>query len=664
MESCVWKPTEKDKKNSKLWEFILWVNHKESLNIQHYTELHQWSIKNIASFWQYLAEFLDISFASPPTQILNKWQHPMGAQWFFGATFNFAQQLLLRNDDKPALICVNERDERASISYRTLNEQVASCAAALKSLGIKKEDTVVGVLPNTHYAVIAMLACASIGAVWASCSSDFGSQAIIDRLGQISPKVLFIADGHFYNGKTYDATSKITNLLSGMPSITACVICKQIYAHAPQKRQQQLDNIVLSNPQNSIAASIIQWDSFLIPKATAVFEPLSFNHPLYILFSSGTTGEPKCMVHSAGGTLLQHMKELALHCNLSADDNLLFYTTTGWMMWNWMVSALSLGTSLTLYEGSPTSPNPSHLFDIIEQEKVTHFGTGAKYLSAIEKLNVEPIKHHKLDALKMILATGSPLLPKNYDYVMEKIKPSLQLCSISGGSDIISCFALGNPISAVYRGELQGPGLGMDVCVFDNNGKPVFEEKGELVCRQPFPSMPIKFWNDPQNARYFNSYYAKYEGVWAHGDFASITANNGLIIYGRSDTVLNPGGVRIGTAEIYRQVEKISEILDSVVVGQVFNDDERVILFVQMKPGVALTETLKKTIRHTIREHTSPRHVPAKIIEVPDIPRTLSGKVVELAVKKIISGEKIQNTASLANPEALDYFSDIEALQE
>lgn len=664
MESCVWKPTIETKKNSTLWAFITWLNHKQSLNIQSYSELHQWSIENLASFWQCLTDFLPISFDCEATQVLNHWQHPMDARWFSGARLNFAKQLLMRNDDHTALICVNERGEPIRLSYCSLKEAVASCAAALKLANVQAGDVVVGVLPNNHYAVIAMLASASIGAIWASCSSDFGAQAIIDRLGQISPKVLFTTDGHFYNGKTHPAAVKTATLLASIPSIHSCVVCPQIYAPSSTEQQRHHQIVTSENKSNEVSVSMYDWDTFLIPNAEVIYEPQDFNHPLYILFSSGTTGHPKCMVHGAGGTLLQHMKEHALHCDLGAEDNLLFYTTTGWMMWNWMVSALALGSTLTLYEGSPTHPHPAYLFDIIEREKVSHFGTGAKYLSAIEKLNLSPLQDHNLNALKMILSTGSPLLPKNFDYVMQHISPTVQLCSISGGSDIISCFALGNPISPVYRGELQGPGLGMDVCVFNNEGRSVTEEKGELVCRLPFPSMPVKFWNDPEQRRYFTSYFSKFDKIWAQGDFASITSQQGLIIYGRSDTVLNPGGVRIGTAEIYRQVEKIAQIQDAVVIGQSFKEEERIILFVQMKAPNALTDSLRESIRQTIRKNTSPRHVPAKIIEVLDIPRTLSGKVVELAVKHTISGEPINNLASLANPDSLTYFSNLSELQQ
>lgn len=646
MDACIWMPQEKQK--TTMWKFLQWLNIKETLTLEGYHSLHQWSIENPGRFWLDVAEFLNLHFDTAPTQILNEWKHPLDAHWFEGARFNFAQKLLSRNDNHPALICINERQHRKVITYMELRRLVAACASSLRTSGIKSGDRVVGVLPNDAYAVIAMLATASIGAVWASCSSDFGAQAIIDRLGQIEPKALFITNGHYYNGKTHPADKKIQQIIDAIPSLKTCVLCPVIEDAMP----------------SVIEASCQHWDDFLSEETELSFTSLPFAHPLYILFSSGTTGKPKCMVHSAGGTLLQHMKELALHCDIHPEDNLCFYTTTGWMMWNWMVSTLSLGARLTLYEGSPSYPDPYHLFELIEKEGITHFGTGAKFISALEKAGVYPKNRFKMPSLRMILSTGSPLLPKNYDYVLKEIKPDVQLCSISGGSDIISCFALGNPISPVYRGELQGPGLGMDVCVYNNEGQSVIEEKGELVCRQPFPSMPIAFWNDPDKKRYYQAYFSRFEGVWAHGDFASITKHKGLIIYGRSDAVLNPGGVRIGTAEIYRQVEKIPEVVDSVVIGQPWNDDERIILFVQLQEDIQLNDPLKQHIRDTIRQHTSPRHVPAKIIQVSDIPRTLSGKTVELAVKQVVCGQSVNNIESLANPEALELFKYIPDLEQ
>ncbi|WP_367607330.1 acetoacetate--CoA ligase [Legionella sp. W05-934-2] len=635
----IWTPSIQSINNSRMAQFMRQVNQSYQTKLNTYHQLHQWSVEETSAFWQELADFLSFHWQVEPSNAFTPGDNIKTAKWFTGGRFNFAENLLRHNSDAPAITCVDEQGNRHTISWHKLKQQVAACAAGLKAAGVQKGDRVVGVLPNNHYPIIAMLATASLGAIWACCSPDFGAQAIVDRLGQIEPKVCFIVDGHFYHGKSHSAFDKIKFIRQSLPAIQRFILCPQIENGLP------LDE------------GMIVWETFLDNQAVLDFVSLPFDHPLYILFSSGTTGMPKCMVHSAGGTLIQHMKEQALHCDIRAGDNLCFYTTTGWMMWNWMVSALSLGCQITLYEGSPAFPSPKHLFDIINQFGVTHFGTGAKFISSCQKVELS-IKHDlPLSKLRMILSTGSPLLPKNFDYVYESLKEDIPLCSISGGSDIIGCFALGNPMLPVYRGELQCIGLGMDVAVFNEQGQAVSQEKGELVCRNAHPSMPIGFWQDTDGSRYDNAYFSRFQGVWAHGDYAEITAHDGVIIYGRADATLNPGGVRIGTAEIYRQLEKLPDIVDSVVVGQPWQDDERIVLFVQMQAGTSLSESRIHEIKQYIRENTSPRHVPAIIKQVSAIPRTLSGKVVELAVKQVLMGQNVNNLQAIANPECLAEFN-------
>lgn len=646
MNTIVWTP--KNPETTHMWHFINHVNRSHQRSIKTYQELHAWSTKYPAFFWQALCDYFSIQWDTPAIKVLQHGEHPWETHWFTGAQFNFAKQLLSRQDDHPALISIHEDGKRETFSYKELYHQVAQCAAGLKAVGVSQGDRVGAVMPNTANTIIAMLATASIGAIWSSCSPDFGAPAAIDRLGQIEPKILFVCDGHTYQGKQHDAFEKIKLMTTMIPSIQHVIISPMMDTTF---RVSQLDKA-------------IAWDDFSKPATTIEFASLPFAHPLYILFSSGTTGKPKCIVHGAGGTFLQHMKELGLHTDITERDNLCFYTTCGWMMWNWMVSTLGLGATITLYEGAPMFPEPNRLFKIIEQEKVTVFGTSAKFISALEKEGCHPIHDHSLEHLRCILATGSPLLPKNYDFVYQHIKHDVQLSSISGGTDIISCFALGNPILPIYRGEIQCLGLGMSVAVFNDEGLPLFEQRGELVCTKPFPSMPIEFWRDKDNQMYRRAYFSRFPDIWAHGDFAEITSHYGLIIYGRSDAILNPSGVRIGTAEIYRQVEKISEVLDSVVIGQDWQDDVRVVLFVKLRDHQTLTEELQQKIRKTIREHASPRHVPAKILQVADIPRTMNGKVVEVTVRETVLGHPIKNIESLANPEALVYFKNRQELNE
>lgn len=643
MNTIVWQPTAPE--NTQLFRFMTDVARTYQIHFNDYHALHRWSVEHPALFWTALCDFFHITFDTPATRVLNTYDHMLDARWFEGATFNFAQKLLSRQDDHTALICIKETGERHTYSYKSLYAQVAQCAAGLRQAGISVGDRVVGVLPNSDYAVIAMLATTAIGAIWSSCSPDFGADAIIDRFKQIEPRVLFICDGYTYQGKRFDLSEKMQTLYTQLPSLEHRVICPF------------LDQTPLHPAQTT------NWASFLKPASSCDFVSLPFNHPVYIMFSSGTTGAPKCIVHGAGGTLLQHIKELGLHTDIRAQDNLCFYTTCGWMMWNWSISALALGTTLTLYDGAPLHPNPNHLFKLIEQESMTVFGTSAKFLSAVEKSDTIPNTACNLTSLRCILSTGSPLLPKNYDFVYNSIKHDLQLASISGGTDIISCFALGNPMTPVYRGELQCIGLGMDVAIFNEQGVPCFEEAGELVCKTPFPSMPVYFWHDPSQTRYRQAYFDKFPHVWAHGDRAEITSHHGLIIYGRSDAILNPGGVRIGTAEIYHQIEKIEEVVDSVVIAQSWDDDVRVILFVKLHEGLILDDALIKKIKTMIRTHASPRHVPAKVLQVTDIPRTINGKIVELAVRDTVEGRPINNLGSIANPEALNEFKNRPELQ-
>lgn len=632
MNNIVWTP--KNPEQSQMWHFM------QQQGFNTYDELHAWSVEHSAAFWQKLCEFFNITFDTQPTELLNHHQNMLDARWFSGAQFNFAQKLLSRRDNHTALISINEKNQRITLSYAELYHSVAQCAAGLKAIGIQTGDRVAALLPNTAFTIIAMLATTSLGAIWSSCSPDFGAQAAIDRLGQVEPKALFICDGHQYQGKKHSDLEKIKQLTQAMPSLSQVIICPNA--------DEAIDTTLLSKAH--------YWNNFIKPANECHFVSLPFNHPIYILFSSGTTGKPKCIVHGAGGTLLQHTKELGLHTDLRSHDNLFFYTTCGWMMWNWSVSALSLGVTLTLYEGSPTYPQSNRLFQLIEQEQVTVFGTSAKFISAVEKDHVQPKKEFNLSHLRCILSTGSPLLTKNYDFVYEQIKSDVQLSSISGGTDIVSCFALGNPILPVYRGELQCLGLGMNVEIFTEEGQSVTQTRGELVCTKAFPAMPVGFWNDSDRKAYQHAYFERFPSVWAHGDFAEITSHRGLIIYGRSDAVLNPGGVRIGTAEIYRQVEKINEVLDSIVIGQDWNDDVRIVLFVKLREGLMLDEALIDTIKNTIRQNASPRHVPAKILQVQDIPRTMSGKIVELAVRQVVHDQSVNNLQSLANPQALEHF--------
>jgi len=577
----------------------------------------------------------------------------LGPRWFVGARLNFAENLLRFRDDRPALVFWNENGRQRALSYTELAGEVAALAAALRGVGVRVGDRVAGFMPNLPETVIAMLATASIGAIWSSCSPDFGVSGVLDRFGQIQPKVLFCAASYRYAGKEVECLPRVRDIVARLPDIEHVVIVPY-----------------LSRPADASGIrSAVSWDEFTSrgSQPSLTFERLPFDHPLYIMYSSGTTGLPKCMVHGAGGTLIQHLKEHVLHGDLTRDDRVFYFTTCGWMMWNWLVSALAVGSTVVLYDGAALAPRPGVLWDLAEAERLTTFGTSAKYLALAEKEGLRPKLTHDPDALRTILSTGSPLAPQSFDYVYSQVKDDVRLSTISGGTDIISCFALGNPIGPVWRGELQTRGLGMTVQVFDEGGRPVRGRPGELVCTAPFPSMPVAFWNDAGGSKYRDAYFAMYPNTWRHGDWAELTAHDGMIIYGRSDTTLNPAGVRIGTAEIYRQVEQLPEIVESIVVGQDIRTDAgldtRIVLFVRLRDGIRLDDALRDRIRRQIREHASPHHVPKTIIQVADIPRTISGKITELAVREVIHGRPVKNVDALANPEALELFRNLEELR-
>ncbi|MDJ0792611.1 MAG: acetoacetate--CoA ligase [Woeseiaceae bacterium] len=633
----VWQPDSDRATRSAMHDFM------RQSGFADYSALYDWSVSDPPSFWERLVDYCDVRFDRQPDETLANPSDIMSAGWFRGAQLNFAAHLLRHSGEQAAIIFVGEDGTRRELSRDALRGEVAAVAAGLRAQGVERGDRVGGYLPNCPEAVIAMLATSSLGAIWSSCSPDFGINGVVDRFGQIEPKVLFAANGYYYNGKICDTRATIAGIVAAVTSIERAVVVPFAANVAPDTA---LDN----------AAT---WDEFAIRGKGLSFEPVEFDHPLYIMYSSGTTGVPKCIVHGHGGSLLQHLKEHVLHTDIGASDRLFYFTTCGWMMWNWLVSGLATGATILLYDGSPFFADGHVLWRMAEAEKITVFGTSAKYISALEKAGVRPGDDYELSSLRAVLSTGSPLAPESYDYVYDAIGADLQLASISGGTDILSCFALGNPLLPVRRGELQCRGLGMAVEIWNDAGEPVVGEHGELVCTKPFPSAPVGFWNDADGGRYRAAYFERFPGIWAHGDFAELTEDGGLVIHGRSDAVLNPGGVRIGTAEIYRQVEKLDEIVESIAIGQNWNDDVRVVLFVILRDGVALDDALRARIRSVIRENTTPRHVPAKVVAVPEIPRTKSGKIVELAVRSVVHGDPVKNTEALANPGALEYFADI-----
>jgi len=645
----IWSPSEEHRQNANLTQFIELVNQKHEKSFHSYDELYQWSIGNIPDFWAAMWDYAEIRASKPYNRVIDDLGKMPGAHWFEGAELNFAENLLRYRDDQIALVFRGEAQKKSKMTYFELYDNVARMAKSLRDMGVKPGDRVGGFIPNMPEAIIGMLAAVSVGATWSSCSPDFGIKGVLDRFGQIRPKVLLVGDGYFFKGKKFDSLERTASIVKDIPSIEKVVVVSYT---EDVGGIQEIPNWIRYN-------DFVSKESGL----EIEFEQLPAEHPLYIMYSSGTTGLPKCMVQSAAGILINQIKELKLHTDLKRDDTIFYFTTCGWMMWNWLTCSLALGAKLVLFDGNPFHPDPGALWQMAQDEKITVFGTSAGYLAALEDAGVKPAREYNLSALRSILSTGSPLSPEQFDYVYKEIKGDVQLASISGGSDLNGCFAGGNPIGPVYRGQLQCRNLGMKVEAFNEQGKPVTNQKGELVCTAPFPSMPIYFWDDEDGQKYHNAYFDVYPNVWRHGDFIEITDTGGVIIYGRSDATLNPGGVRIGTAEIYRQMEAMEEIADGVVVGQDWKGDVRVILFVVMKEGARLTDDLKNKIKALIRKNASPRHVPAKIIAVKGIPYTLNMKKVELAVKKIIQNEPVLNRDALANPEVLDDYKDIPELQ-
>jgi acetoacetyl-CoA synthetase len=647
-EQPLWQPDAGRIAAANLTRFMAEAKARWGVGAKTYGELYQWSVTKPEQFWQSIWSFAGVIGESGKTVLADGDRMP-GARYFPEARLNYAENLLRRRDDGDAIVFYGEDKVRRRMSWRELYENVSRLAQALKALGIKPGDRVAGFVPNMPETVVATLATAAVGATWSSCSPDFGARGVIDRFGQIGPRVLFTADGYYYNGKAHDSLARVAEFLPELPTVEQVIVLPYL-SNAPDvtrvPKAKVLDDVLEAHAARDIE-----------------FARLPFNHPLFIMYSSGTTGVPKCIVHGAGGTLLQHLKEHQLQSDVKAGDRVFYFTTCGWMMWNWLISALASQATLLLYDGSPFHPDGNALFDYAAAERCTLFGTSAKYIDACAKAEVKPIERHDLPYLRTVCSTGSPLAPEGFDYIYDCVKKDVCLSSISGGTDIVSCFVLGNPIGPVWRGEIQARGLGMKVEVWSEDGKPLRGEKGELVCTLPFPSMPVGFWNDPYGKKYRAAYFERFPNVWHHGDYIELTEHDGIIVYGRSDATLNPGGVRIGTAEIYRQVEQLPEILESLVIGQDWDNDVRVVLFVKLKPEQKLDEALRNRIKSQIRANTTPRHVPAKILQIADIPRTKSGKITELAVRDIVHGRPVKNREALANPEALELYQNLADLR-
>ena len=639
----MWQPTEEQINNSQMMDYMQLVNQKFGLSLKKYSQLYDWSIEKAEDFWGSFWEYSQIIHHSPYSQVVDDLGKMPGAKWFDGATLNFTENLLRYRDDKIAIHFYGEDGTQSSLSYRELHDQVSRLARSMREMGIVKNDRVAGFMPNIPETIITMLATASIGAIWSSCSPDFGIKGVLDRFQQIEPKLIFAADGYLYNGKTIDCLSRLKKILVDLPSIKKTIIVP-----------------FAGDSNTNVIKNSMLWNDFLHKDSgDIIFEQLPFDHPLYIMYSSGTTGLPKSIVHSAGGTLIQHLKELKLHTDLTQNDKIFYFTTCGWMMWNWLISSLAVGATIVLYDGSPFYPDGTALLKMADDLGITVFGTSAKYIASLESAGIKPKQISSFPKLRTILSTGSPLVEENFNFVYGEWKEDVQLASISGGTDIISCFALGNPILPVRRGELQCRGLGMKVESYNEKGMSVRNEKGELVCTQAFPSMPIYFWNDSNGKKYQSAYFDVYPNIWHHGDYLEINDFGGVKIYGRSDTTLNPGGVRIGTAEIYQTVERFNEVEDSLVISQPWQNDERIILFLKMKDRITLTNSLKTRVKKSIRESCTHRYVPAIIIAVEDIPYTINGKKVELAVKQVIQNIEVKNIDSLVNPSILDFYKDI-----
>ncbi|OZG40395.1 acetoacetate--CoA ligase [Aeromonas sp. A35_P] len=635
---CLWQPDQERMQQSNLQHFMAEVNRFHGLQLHSYAQLYQWSVEKTTRFWPLVWQHCGVKGELGNIVAENR-QEMQRTRWFPDSRLNFAENLLRRQDDTPAIISRIEGNPSQTLSWRELADQVARLAQWLRGQGIGRGDVVAAYLPNIPETVVAMLATTSLGAIWTSTSPDFGEASVVERFGQTRPRVLFAVDGYRYNGKAIDIQDKVAGVVSQIDSIEQTVMIP-LLGH-PQQLGHDWRQILAGQPDAGLQ-----------------FEPMAFNDPLYILYSSGTTGKPKCIVHGIGGTLLQHLKEHQLHCDIKPGERIFYFTTCGWMMWNWLVSALASGATLVLYDGSPFYPDGNVLWDLARDEEVALFGTSAKYLDALHKQGYPPIKTHDLPHLRLICSTGSVLSPEGFDYVYQQIKQDVQLSSISGGTDICSCFVIGNPLSPVYRGESQGRGLGLAVQVFNEAGQPVQDEKGELVCTKPFPAQPIGFWGDESGDKYHAAYFERFDNIWCHGDWIELTPTGGILFYGRSDATLNPGGVRIGTSEIYRYVEQLEEVEESIVIGQQWQQDERVVLFVKLQPGLKLDEALRERIRQQVRQHCTARHVPARILQVDAIPRTKSGKIVELAVREVVHNRPVNNTHALADPEVLSQYRD------
>ncbi len=646
----LWTPSPDYAEGSTINAFRLHLNETLGLSLADTTEMHAFSVNERERFWTALKDYTGVIASTWGNTVLVDGDKMPGAKWFPGARLNYAENLLRRRDDGEAIVFRSENGTRRSVTFNELYDQVSSLTQELKSKGVGPGDRVVGYLPNMPESVAAMLAATALGAVWSSCSPDFGVQGVLDRFGQIEPKVFFCTDGYFYNGKRHDVRGKNAEILASLPSVEQVIVAPYDPGDRPD-----VDMMAGARLLADVTADHAPGD--------IEFAQVPFDHPLYIMFSSGTTGAPKCMVHCVGGTILKHASEEAIHCDIRRDDRVYFFTTCGWMMWNWLVSVLACEACLLLYDGSPFHPGPETIFDYADAEKMTLFGTSAKYIDAVAKSGISPKDSHDLSSVRMLCSTGSPLAPEGFEYVYDNIKKDVHLVSFTGGTDIMGVFAGGDCTRPVWRGELQGPALGMAVECWDDDGKPMIGEKGELVCTRAFPSMPTGFWGDDDGSRYRAAYFEQFPNVWTHGDYIEITEHGGMIVYGRSDATLNPGGVRIGTAEIYRQVEKLDEVVESLVIGQEWDHDVRVVLFVRLAEGVVLDEALTKKIQGQVRANCTPRHVPAKVVAVTDIPRTKSGKITELAVRDIVHGRPVKNKEAMANPEALKLFEDLADLK-